>query len=173
VKSLLVASMVAVSSATACQAGPPPVTAPAVVSVPAVEAGAPVATAAAASAAPPASSTTATAADDAGDCAGKCKGMGTQDLGMALQQRAGSARHCYNAALRVDPKLEGLLRVAVRIAPDGNVCSVAATESSVPADMAECVLGAFRGTAYPAPVGGCVDATVPMSFKAQAPPSGP
>jgi hypothetical protein len=105
----------------------------------------------------------------AGGCEGKCAGTAPPELGQALQVRAAQARRCYNQALASDSSLKGHVTVAVRIGPTGGVCSatVAANDMGSPG-VANCALNIFRAsTGYPSPHGGCVDATVPMSFVPQ------
>ena len=89
----------------------------------------------------------------------------TPDLSAALSVRGNQARRCYNQALARDPSLKGHVSIAVRIGPSGNVCSasVASNDMSSPA-VAQCAANIFRQATYPAPKGGCVEATVPLSF---------
>jgi hypothetical protein len=100
-----------------------------------------------------------------GGCEGKCAGVSPPELGQALQVRAAQARRCYNSALASDSSLKGHVTIAVRVGPAGNVCSanVAANDMGS-ATVAACAANIFRNASYPAPRGGCVDATVPMSF---------
>jgi hypothetical protein len=102
-------------------------------------------------------------------CDGKCVGSAPPELGQALQVRASQARRCYNQALANDTSLKGHVSVAVKIGPSGNVCSasVAANDMGSPG-VGECAANIFRSAgSYPAPRGGCVVATVPMSFVPQ------
>jgi hypothetical protein len=104
-----------------------------------------------------------------GGCTGTCSGTAPAELGQALQVRAAQARRCYNQALANDSSLRGHVSIAVRIGPGGNVCSanVAANDMGSPS-VAQCAANIFRSAgSYPAPRGGCVDATVPMSFVPQ------
>jgi hypothetical protein len=103
-----------------------------------------------------------------GGCEGKCTGTAPAELGQALQVRAAQARRCYNQALGNDSTLHGHVTVSVRVGPAGNVCSaaVAANDMGSPS-VANCAANIFRSASYPAPRGGCVDATVPMSFVPQ------
>lgn len=100
-----------------------------------------------------------------GGCEGKCSGAAPPELGQALQVRAAQARRCYNSALSNDSSLRGHVTIAVRVGPSGNVCSasIAANDMGSP-NVAACAANIFRNASYPAPRGGCVDATVPMSF---------
>jgi hypothetical protein len=100
-----------------------------------------------------------------GPCAGKCTGLATPALQSALSGRAGSARGCYERALRVNSMLQGKLVVNVRVDPSGGVCATSIAQDGVhSAEVASCVLGMFRGQRFPAPSGGCIDVNVPMSF---------
>jgi hypothetical protein len=101
-----------------------------------------------------------------GGCDGKCsQAYSTPELGAALSIRGQQARRCYNAALASDSTLRGHVTIAVRIGPGGNVCSasVASNDMSSPS-VAACAANILRSASYPAPHGGCVDATVPLSF---------
>jgi hypothetical protein len=106
----------------------------------------------------------------AGGCDGKCSGSAPPELAPALQVRASQARRCYNQALALDSSLKGHVTIAVRIGPSGNVCSadVASNDMGSPG-VANCAANVFRaGAGYPSPRGGCVVATVPLSFVPQA-----
>jgi hypothetical protein len=96
-------------------------------------------------------------------CDAKCGGAWPPDLASALQGRAAQARRCYNSALAQDNSLKGRVTIAIKIAPNGSVCSASVAQTDMPA-VGGCVAGVFRGGTFPAPRGGCVDATVPMNF---------
>ncbi len=101
-----------------------------------------------------------------GGCAGTCsQKFSTPELGQALAVRGNQARRCYNSALASDSNLRGHVTIAVRISPTGSVCSanVAANDMGSSA-VASCAANIFRQSSFPAPRGGCVDATVPLSF---------
>jgi hypothetical protein len=106
-------------------------------------------------------------------CKGGCDGKATQDLALALQQKAGEARRCYNTALSTDPRVEGKVLLAVRVAPDGSVCSSVLIQSEMPGDMNACLEELFAHATFPGPTGGCVDARVPMLFKPVSADAGP
>jgi hypothetical protein len=101
----------------------------------------------------------------AGGCEATCTGTSPPELGQALQVRAGQARRCYNSALATDSSLRGHVTISVKVAPNGSVCAanVAANDMGSPA-VAQCAANIFRNASYPAPHGGCVVATVPLSF---------
>jgi outer membrane biosynthesis protein TonB len=102
-------------------------------------------------------------------CSGPCQGTDTPALSSALRGAAGSARGCYERALRTNSMLQGRLKIAVRVGPSGNVCSASVVEDSLrSAEVSSCVLGLFRGRPFPPPAGGsCVDVTIPVSFTPQ------
>jgi hypothetical protein len=78
-----------------------------------------------------------------------------------------AARRCYNRALVADPRLQGRIKVGVRVAADGTVCATRIVDSTMPADMTECAANLFRDGTYPTPRGGCIEAVVPLSFVPQ------
>jgi hypothetical protein len=106
-----------------------------------------------------------------GGCEGKCIGSAPAELGQALQVRASQARRCYNQALSQDSTLKGHVTISVRIGPAGNVCSAAVASNDMGSpSVANCAANIFRSASgYPSPRGGCVDATVPLSFVPQNP----
>jgi hypothetical protein len=102
-------------------------------------------------------------------CEGKCYGRAPAELSGALQVRGAQARRCYNQALAQDSSLKGHVQIAVRIGPSGNVCSANVTSNDMgnPA-VGNCAANILRQTgSLPAPQGGCIDVTVPLSFVPQ------
>jgi hypothetical protein len=104
-----------------------------------------------------------------GLCNSQCAGTDNAALSSALRGAAGSARGCYERALRTNAMLQGRLKIAVRVAANGTVCSASLAEDTLhSAEVSGCVLGLFRGKPFPAPTGGsCVDVTIPVSFTPQ------
>jgi hypothetical protein len=102
----------------------------------------------------------------AGPCAAnRCSGSANNAITSALSARAGSARPCYERALRVNSALQGKLTVNVRIDPQGNVCNASVIEDAIHSvEVSNCVMGMFRSAKFPPPNGGCLDARVPLSF---------
>jgi hypothetical protein len=100
-----------------------------------------------------------------GGCDGTCAGKPTPELQAALQVRGNQARRCYNSALSSDSSLRGHVTIAVKVGPGGNVCSasVASNDMGSPG-VGNCAANIFRNASYPAPRGGCVVASVPLSF---------
>ncbi|MBI5537972.1 MAG: AgmX/PglI C-terminal domain-containing protein [Deltaproteobacteria bacterium] len=110
-----------------------------------------------------------TNAGGGGLCASPCQGTDTPALSSAMRGAAGSSRGCYERALRTNSMLQGRLKVGVRVAANGTVCSASIVEDGMhSAEVSSCVLGLFRGRPFPAPAGGsCVDVTIPLSFTPQ------
>jgi hypothetical protein len=97
-----------------------------------------------------------------------CSGRNTPDLDAALQMRARASKRCYNKALESDNTLQGKMSVALRIGSNGTVCSANIASNDLGnAAVANCVANTFRSVSFPAPAGGCVEATVPMNFVQQ------
>jgi hypothetical protein len=111
--------------------------------------------------------TTAAAAND--PCAAKtCNGSTTPDLESALAFRAKQAHRCYDQALAQDSTLKGRIGISVRVAFGGQVCRADVASNDMGTNqVAQCVVNMFRQSGhFPPPKGGCVDATVPISFVA-------
>jgi hypothetical protein len=102
-------------------------------------------------------------------CEGRCVGKPTADLQGALTVRGSQARRCYNQALAQDSTLKGHVQLTVRIGPSGNVCSANVAGNDMgSAAVANCAANIFRTSGgFPAPHGGCIDVTVPLSFVPQ------
>jgi outer membrane biosynthesis protein TonB len=116
--------------------------------------------AAAAESAPARRATVATAS------CGKCSGTINAALTSAMSARAGSARPCYERALRVNSALQGKLTVSVKVDPQGNVCGASIAQDAIHSpEVSNCVTGMFRSARFPAPSGGsCVELQIPLSF---------
>jgi hypothetical protein len=107
----------------------------------------------------------------AGSCDAKCTGTAPPELSNAMSVRAAQARACYNQALATDPTLKGNINIGVKVSSSGGVCSsyVAGNDmgGSGGAFVAQCAANVFRGATYPAPKGGCVDVSIPLSFRSR------
>jgi hypothetical protein len=97
-------------------------------------------------------------------CAERCSGSGTGDLVTFAMQRAAQAKPCYDRALGSDGRLRGSMEVLVRLTDTGAVCATRVLKTSMPAEVNECVARILGGADYPAPRGGCIDITIPLSF---------
>ena len=95
-----------------------------------------------------------------------CAGKETEELAQTLAGRARMTRSCYEMALRGDPTLQGAAPFKVRISPSGTVCSANVAKDDIHnAAVLACSAKRLSGAGYPKPKGGCVDMTVPISFK--------
>jgi len=96
---------------------------------------------------------------------GVCSGEPHPALQGALGGKAGQSRACYEKALSSNSTLSGRMTVSIKINAQGGVCS-AQVKSDMNNPLVEnCVLQSFRAATFPAPKGGCVDASVPLYFK--------
>lgn len=96
---------------------------------------------------------------------GVCSGEPAPGLPGALGGKAGQSRACYEKALSSNSTLSGRMTVSIKISQQGTVCS-AQVKSDMNNPLVEnCVLQSFRSATFPAPKGGCVDASVPLYFK--------
>jgi outer membrane biosynthesis protein TonB len=96
---------------------------------------------------------------------GVCTGEPNPALQGALGGKAGQSRACYEKALSSNSTLSGRMTVSIKINQQGGVCS-AQIKSDLNNPLVEnCVLQSFRAATFPAPKGGCVDASVPLYFK--------
>jgi hypothetical protein len=101
-------------------------------------------------------------------CAASCSGDAPAGLRAALAGAANSVRGCYERALRQNETLQGKLVVAVKVGPHGAACGASlASDTLGDPSVASCVLSKFRSGTFPAPIGGCVDVKVPISFQAK------
>jgi TonB family protein len=100
-----------------------------------------------------------------GAACGVCSGEPNPALQGALGGKAGQSRACYEKALSSNSTLSGRMTVSIKINQQGTVCS-AQIKSDLNNPLVEnCVLQSFRAATFPAPKGGCVDASVPLYFK--------
>jgi hypothetical protein len=104
-------------------------------------------------------------ADELDASASACHGKPTPELVQSLTTRAAAARACYERALRSAPRMGGRMVLVVAIAEDGQVADVAVAQDETGSNsLHSCVAGVFRLARFPAPLGGCVRAVVPLSF---------
>ncbi len=95
-----------------------------------------------------------------------CSGGMTPDLEAALAFRAKTAHKCYDDALAQDTTLRGSVKISVRVASNGNICSANVSSSDLAnPNVANCIANRFRQAGhFPAPAGGCLDVNVPISL---------
>lgn len=80
-----------------------------------------------------------------------------------VRQHFGAVRGCYEMGLRTNPSLAGRVVVSFTIGRDGAVGMVNAS-GDMPADVSGCVAKTFYGLSFPAPEGGVVNVTYPISL---------
>ena len=98
-------------------------------------------------------------------CSGTCAGTPSSELQGALRSAGGSARGCYERALRQNAMLQGRMTVSLRVDTSGTVCAARVSQDELHSgEVSSCVLTMFRSRKFPAPKGGCADVSVPLSF---------
>jgi hypothetical protein len=85
-------------------------------------------------------------------------------IGAAVRDNSRHFQLCYQAARERNPGLAGQLAVRFVINPDGSVGQAALVESSLPADVSKCVVGAFSNLKLPKQESAVV-AQYPMFFE--------
>jgi outer membrane biosynthesis protein TonB len=85
-------------------------------------------------------------------------------IGAAVRDNSRQFQLCYQAARERNPGLAGQLAVRFVINPDGTVGHAAIVESSLPADVSKCVVGAFSNLKLPKQESAVV-AQYPMFFE--------
>jgi hypothetical protein len=95
-----------------------------------------------------------------------CSGVATNELQTALAFRAKQAHRCYDTALAQDPSIQGHVKIGVRVASNGAVCSANVASNDLSnASVGGCIANMFRQAGhFPPPKGGCVDANVPIAL---------
>jgi tetratricopeptide (TPR) repeat protein len=85
-----------------------------------------------------------------------------------VSQMAAPFRRCYNAALQVDPNVEGSLRITATVGAQGEVLrATATTRGSLPRATIDCVLDVAFAATFSAPEGGAATIVIPVTFVAQ------
>jgi hypothetical protein len=110
---------------------------------------------------------------DAGASGSRCHGHASSELVASLLARATAVRPCYERQLRDHPRLSGRMVLAVSIGDNGEVQGVEITRDE-PGDesLRLCVTRFFETARFPAPLGGCIAAKVPLSFVPRQAPDG-
>ena len=94
-----------------------------------------------------------------------CRGAVTPALERELTERALRTQACYNQALYRDRSQRGRVRVSIRVADDGAVCSYKVTSDEMAdPDLELCVLGILTQQPLLGAEHGCVEVAVPLLF---------
>ncbi|MBI2896084.1 MAG: TonB family protein [Deltaproteobacteria bacterium] len=81
------------------------------------------------------------------------------------QSNSGALRRCYERRLKMNNLLQGRMEIGLTIGPGGQVQGARINADSVrDPEVAQCVRQAVSGWRLPAPAGGCVNVTYPISF---------
>lgn len=101
---------------------------------------------------------------------GRCNGnVDATAVRRFTQQNSGSLRRCYERRLKQNNTLAGRLEVGLTVGSGGQVQGARIVSDSVrDPDVAACVRQAVSGWRLPAPTGGCVNVTFPISFTPRA-----
>lgn len=100
-----------------------------------------------------------------GACSNCGTGKSSGALNSALSAMAGSAKGCYDRALR-NSAVSGRLTVSVQVGPTGSVCGASIASDTVGSpEIRSCVLGRFQGQQFPPPESGCVVVNIPINFE--------
>ena len=82
-----------------------------------------------------------------------------------VRQNFGRFRMCYENGLKNNPTLAGRVAVRFVIGRDGAVASVGNGGSDLPdSSVVNCIVRSFSGLSFPAPDGGIVTVTYPISL---------
>lgn len=101
---------------------------------------------------------------------GRCNGsVDTSAVRRYAQQNSGSLRRCYERRLKQNNQLAGRLEIGMTIGSGGQVQGARIVSDSVhDPEVASCVRQAVSGWRMPAPQGGCVNVSYPISFAPRA-----
>jgi hypothetical protein len=78
-------------------------------------------------------------------------------------------RHCYQTALADEPKLEGSVRLLMRVAADGSVSEATGTPNSLSPAVVDCILRRAYQAKFEPPEGGSAVIVVPITFVRREP----
>ena len=87
-----------------------------------------------------------------------------------VRRHMAEIRYCYEQGLASNPSLAGSVKIHFVIAADGNVATATDTDSTLAAPtVTSCIVRAFQRMVFPAPSGGIVTATYPLTFRSAGP----
>lgn len=95
-----------------------------------------------------------------------CNGATSQELENGLNMIARQTRRkCYESALGNDPTLQGHVKLNLRIASNGQVCSSSVASNDMSnTSVGDCAARTFLASHLPAPKGGCVNVDFPLAY---------
>ena len=87
-----------------------------------------------------------------------------------VKRHMGQIRYCYEHGLATNPSLAGKVTIHFVIAADGKVASATESDSTLGAPtVTACIVSTFKAMVFPAPSGGIVNATYPLTFATAGP----
>lgn len=85
-----------------------------------------------------------------------------------VRSNFGRYRHCYQQGLLQNPDLSGTVILKFVIGRDGNVATTSASGGTLPAPQVHaCIARAAASLSFPAPEGGIVSVTYPLTFSSE------
>jgi hypothetical protein len=109
-----------------------------------------------------------TGPEDGGLAGNEVTGRGSLDpelIRQVIHANRAKVRGCYEAPLRDAPKLAGKISIKFVIGVTGTVGDVEVGEDDVHSEaLAKCLVAAVKTWKFPAPKGGVVKVTYPLSF---------
>jgi hypothetical protein len=85
------------------------------------------------------------------------------DVDAVIAQNRWRFKACYDRALARDPKTEGMVKVRVHVALDGDVRTEVIC-SELPDSLSHCIAESFAAMTFPLPEGGPAQFTAPVVF---------
>ena len=86
---------------------------------------------------------------------------------------AGGFRRCYNAALALDPRADGSVRITVKVDSAGCVVAAGATSLALDDRVVACVTDRVRQMEFDPPRDGQATVVIPVRFVSPNPPAAP
>jgi hypothetical protein len=87
-----------------------------------------------------------------------------------VRRHMAQIRYCYEQGLASNPSLAGSVKIHFVIAADGTVATATESDSTLGAPtVTSCITRTFRAMVFPAPSGGIVTATYPLTFTSAGP----
>lgn len=95
-----------------------------------------------------------------------CNGSTSTELENGLNMVARQTRRkCYESALGNDPTLKGHVKLSLKIASNGQVCSsTVASNDMSNTSVGDCAARTFMAAHLPSPKGGCVNVDFPLAY---------
>jgi hypothetical protein len=87
------------------------------------------------------------------------------DAEKVLRAMRGQIRRCYEDALKNDPKAEGVVKMQIKVDPDGEVTAAKPVgDTSLPSGVVGCISGLLKTAKFASPGPGGATFELPLSF---------